>query len=123
MKNPELNLILIIILFLLMLLSGIMLSRQGSPYKPAMVTLHKLFAIGFIVFSVLWYIPQYRADWNHSLVLTLMIITGVSMIAAIATGAFLTSGNSIRGSFILFHKLLSLLVTGGSLFLVVRKLI
>lgn len=74
-------------LFVLSTLSGLWLSKSGRPLNTVVFTIHKLSAVGFIVFVVMYiYNPVKVAEPNS--MLTLLIITSfISIIAVVLTGA------------------------------------
>ena len=104
MKTLESKLIVSGILFLLMIITGIVLSRNGKPYGTGLVTLHKLFSIAALVVVILAFAQQMKAAPNP--LWTLMaVIAGVLFIAAIASGALLTGEKAMPDWISLVHKL------------------
>ncbi len=104
MKTLESKLIVSGILILLMIITGILLTRSGKPYGTGLVTLHKLFSIAALVVVILAFVQQMKAAPNP-LWTYLAILAGVLFIAAIASGAFLTAEKTMPGWVSLVHKL------------------
>ena len=104
MKTLESKLIVSGILFLLMIITGVILSRSGKPYGTGLVTLHKLFSIAALVVVILAFVQQMKAAPNP--LWTLMaILGGVLFVAAIASGALLTGEKTMPDWISLIHKL------------------
>ena len=104
MKTLESKLIVSGILFLLMIITGVILSRSGKPYGTGLVTLHKLFSIAALVVVILAFVQQMKAAPNP--LWTLMaILGGVLFVAAIASGALLTGEKTMPDWISLVHKL------------------
>ncbi len=104
MKTLESKLIVSGILIILMIITGILLSRSGKPYGTGLLTLHKLFSIAALVLVILAFVQQMKAAPNPLWSL-LAIIAGVLFIAAIASGAFLTAEKTMPDWVSLVHKL------------------
>jgi hypothetical protein len=79
------------ILFLLTLISGVILSRSGRPFSIGLITIHKLIALGTMVFIGMAVYQLYKiADRNVIIETSVMIITGILFLSLVATGALLT---------------------------------
>ncbi len=80
-----------ILLFALTLVFGFWMSRLGKPYNGALFNIHKLIALGAVVFAV---IQIYKTGITGSpLLIAALIVLGLCAVALFASGAFLSIGN------------------------------
>jgi hypothetical protein len=85
------KLILAGVLFLFTLITGMIVSHSGRPLSVALVTVHKLIAVGTIVFIGMAVNQLYKtADGKLFIEVSLIIVSGILFLALIATGALLT---------------------------------
>lgn len=79
------------ILFLFTLISGVIVSHSGRPLSVALVTVHKLIAIGTIFLIGMALSQLYRTvDGKAFIGIGVIVASGVLFLAMIATGALLT---------------------------------
>ena len=79
------------ILFLFTLISGVIVSRSGRPLSIGLVTVHKLIAVGTVVLIGMAVNQLYKtADGKAFIEMSILVISAITFLALIATGAFLT---------------------------------
>ena len=110
-----------LILSILSILSGVVLSRKGVPYKPLLSTLHKItsFALGLIYILAVY--VQVKA-WGITFLPLLTAIFAIAFfIVSVVSGSILISNKSENRTMQLTHRATSILSFGigiYSLFLV-----
>ncbi len=95
-------------LFLSTIASGVWLSHAGKPLNPLLITLHKLVALVTVVISVLAVLAWRKTAALGILPLLLLILAGLLLALLFASGAFLSSGKSLPGIFLLTHQIATL---------------
>jgi hypothetical protein len=79
------------ILFLLTLITGVIVSHSGRPLSVGLVTVHKLIAVGTVIFIGMAVNQLYKTvDGKAFLGLSVIVVSGILFLALIATGALLT---------------------------------
>jgi hypothetical protein len=79
------------ILFMFTLISGVIVSRSGRPLSIGLVTVHKLIAVGTVVLIGMALNQLYKtADGKVFIEMSITVISAITFLALIATGAFLT---------------------------------
>jgi hypothetical protein len=92
--------------FLLILPSGFLLSRSGRPYGLVLFNVHKLIAVGMLVFLA---INVYRLNQATPLgitQLTACLIAAVCFVATIITGGLVSTAQPMPAAVSLAHRLL-----------------
>jgi sensor histidine kinase YesM len=92
------------ILFVLTLASGIWLSSAGKPLHPVIFTLHKLIALGAVVLTAIQIYYIFKSTPVQTLVIVLVILTGVCVVALFATGAFMSIGKNSYDLMLAIHR-------------------
>ncbi len=113
------------VLFLLTSISGVIVSHSSRPLNVALVTIHKLIAVGTIVLIGMAVNQLYKtADGKLFIEICVMIISGILFLALIATGALLTREEmQLPAAVLKFHQvapLLALISSTLSVYLLVR---
>jgi hypothetical protein len=97
------------ILFLLIVATGIWLTRTGKPYNPVLFNVHKVISLagvvitGIVVYNMLVGIETIPVMW------VLVIATGVFFIALLVTGGLLNLDKPFYNLFRTIHRVLSAL--------------
>ena len=105
----ELKGILSAVLFLITLAVGVWLSRGGRPLLTGLLTVHKLTALGMIVFAALAAIQLFNLTDLPSAVLPLVIVFGVLAVALFVTGVLLSIWKELNVYVRLVHSILTAL--------------
>jgi hypothetical protein len=106
--------------FLLIFLSGFWLSRSGRPYPGLGFNLHKLIALGAVVFLGLMVSRVHQMVPLGPVQMAAVAITGLLFIGTILTGGLLSTGKSMPAAVSTIHHLvpyLTVLATAAALYL------
>lgn len=114
-----------IVLVLLTAITGIILSNMGRPLNTAIFTVHKLAAIGFVVFAVFNFVQLIKGIESLEPTLKiLLIIAGCAAALLFVTGGLLSFDKFAKKFIVVFHAVLTVLIAGSagtSLYLFMRK--
>ncbi len=88
---------------------GIWLSRKGRPLSAGILSLHKLTALGVIVFTVLAAVSLFKSADLPSAVRPLVIAFGVAVVALFVTGAALSIRKELNARVRTVHTILTAL--------------
>ncbi|MEW6403545.1 MAG: hypothetical protein AB1649_17245, partial [Chloroflexota bacterium] len=81
------------ITFLLTLVFGFWLGKLGKPYNGILFNVHKLIALGTVIFAAMQICRTLKVLEAQALVIVLIVVTGICVVALFASGAFLSIGN------------------------------
>jgi hypothetical protein len=112
------------IFFVFVFLSGLVLSRSGVPYSSAVLTIHKLIALGVLVFLVVSAYRKHQAVPLQALDLAIVAITVLLFVATIATGGALSTGKAMPAAVLRLHQItpfLTVVGTAAALYLLLWK--
>ncbi len=110
--------------FVLIVLSGIWLSRVGRPLNVGISTVHKLIGLAAGIYLLVTVVqrnqqvPLSAAEWIA------VVVTGVCFLAMAASGGFLASDKPRPGAVFRVHQILPVLTalaTGASLYLLLGR--
>lgn len=101
-------------LLLLVIISGIILSKLGRPLNTPVFTIHKLSAVGAIVLLVININKLAKAGNIPALNIALIVITGVLFLGLFVSGAFLSFEKPAPQIFLRVHQILPLLALASS---------
>ncbi len=107
--------------FLLIFLSGFWLSRSGKPYPVIVFTVHKLLAIGAVIFLVVIVNQAHRAAPLQTIQVLGAAITALFLIATIVTGGLVSLEKPMPAFLLRLHQInpyMSVVSTGVLLYLV-----
>lgn len=93
------------VIFLLTSGSGIWLSNSGKPLNTAVFTVHKLIALGCVVYSVIQLFQIFKIVDIQTLFIVLMIIAALSVLALFASGALMSIGKVDYNTLLTIHKI------------------
>jgi hypothetical protein len=108
------------LLFLLVVLSGISLSRAGRPLNVGISTIHKLISLATGAYLLVTVVQRNRqaplgpAEWIA------VVVTGLCFLVLVATGGFLASDKSMPVALLRIHQImpvLTVLASGTTLYL------
>ena len=91
-----------------MMLFGILLGINGKPYSNAIFTIHKLFALAFVVVTIIKLMPYLKLTPINGLILILLVLAGLSIIGLFATGAAMSIIESSKPILLWLHRILPL---------------
>ena len=93
------------IVFLLTLVSGFWLSSAGKPLNSLIFNIHKLIALGAVVFIVIQIHNAAKSAGVQGLLIGLFVLAATCVIALFATGARMSIGKSAYTTFLLIHQI------------------
>jgi hypothetical protein len=96
--------------FLLILVSGIWLSKLGKPYGTLVFNMHKLVAMGFIVLTFITSRNMFKEINISSFMWILIVLAAISVITILLSGGILSQKEQITGSLVIIHKISSALL-------------
>ena len=96
-----------------MMLFGILLGINGKPYSNAIFTIHKLFALAFVVLTIIKLNPYLKQNPINGLILVLLIIAVLSIIGLFASGAAMSIIEGSKPILLWLHRLLPLTALGS----------
>jgi len=104
MKTIEFRLAIDGLIFLIMILSGIWLSRKGKPYHKGIVALHKITALLAVVYTAILISHMLNGIQIPSVVWIAIIVTGILFILNLVSGALLTIEKPMPVSVLFIHR-------------------
>ena len=106
-------------LFILTIATGVWLSHAGKPLNIILVTIHKLIAVATAVFIGILINGVIKNIKTDVLIIILFVVTGLSIIALFATGAFLSQGKQpVNVALLVIHNVATLLGVAGASILI-----
>lgn len=112
------------ILFGLTLASGFILSHLGKPYRGLWFNVHKLLALGAVVFMVIRVLKLLKSMDAGSLAIVMLVLAAISIIALFASGTLISLGKMDDVLMLWIHRIatgivivaiLSLMRSGGKI--------
>jgi hypothetical protein len=110
--------------FVVIFVSGYWLYREGPPFSMGMVTVHKMFSLGAIVYLVMAILNINKMAPLGRVELIACIVTGLLFLGAAATGAIMSAAKNLPPLAQALHKVLSVLTvlsTAAAFFLLFRR--
>ena len=108
------------LLLLFTLLSGVWLSHSGRPYNTVIFTIHKLIALGAVIFTVVT-VQQLRTSVDiQTLAIGAIVVTGLLFLSLFASGALLSIGKPDHIAILTIHRvapLLAVIATAATMIL------
>jgi len=118
MENTVWYTILIGIGILVIVATGIILNRTGSPYRITWITLHKLISLAFIFLCILGFIKRFRIETISSAEAVALTIFGLSLFTALVTGGVLSHKNVKIFILAVIHTISTILLIGALILIV-----
>ncbi len=109
--------------FLVIFLLGFLLSRSGKPYPGLLFNIHKLIALGALVYVAVMVYNAHRAAPLAPAVIILVLFTGVCFVLTIVAGGLLNIDRSPSFLAIIhrFSPYLTLLGTAATLYFLLSR--
>jgi len=108
------------VLLVLIIVSGLWLSRTGRPLNGLILTVHKLIAVGGVALLVITLYRQHQAMPLTSIQLAVSVTTLVLFLALIATGGLLSTAKTWPALVLKIHQVVPTIVilsTAANLYL------
>ena len=93
------------LLFLLTIVSGIWLSNSGKPLNSLIFNIHKLIALGSVIFTAIVIRNLLKDVEIKTVILTLIILTGLFVLTLFISGALLSLGKPVNNIILTIHSL------------------
>ncbi len=110
--------------FLIIFLSGIWLSRSCEPYSGVVLTVHKLISGAAVVFLVIALGQANKAAVLSTIALTGGVVTGLLFLCAIVSGGLLATDKPMPEAVLTLHRVmpfLSVISTAVTLYLLLAR--
>jgi hypothetical protein len=111
--------------FVLIFISGIWLSRSGKPYSTPVFTIHKLVGLGLGALLVAIVYQTHQVAPLGGLEIAAIAVTVLFFVGTVAAGGLLSIDKpapAIVGTLHLVGPVLTVLSTGGTLYLLLRSI-
>jgi hypothetical protein len=92
------------LLFLLTLAAGLWLSRTGKPFNTAIFTIHKLLALGAVIFVAMQTNDELKLTYPHTIFSALLVLAAVGVVALFASGAMMSLNKAGQAMLLNIHK-------------------
>ena len=106
MKNLEMRIGIICLSFILMIISGIWMSKTGKPYHTAVFTVHKLSAVLMVIFTVILILDINKNRGITNFEWILFIFTGLFFLLSFITGALMSFEKPVKAIISITHKIM-----------------
>ena len=93
------------LLFLFTIVSGIWLSNSGKPLNSLIFNIHKLIALGSVIFTAIVIRNLLKDVEIKTVILTLIILTGLFVLTLFISGALLSLGKPVNNIILTIHSL------------------
>lgn len=113
--------------FLLAIATGIWLSNSGEPLNTAIFTIHKLIALGSVIFIAIVIrnlLRNVQIVDIRIVIITLITIMGLSVLVLFISGALLSFGKSVNNIILTIHSvtpILTVITTAMTIYLLVSR--
>jgi len=112
------------IVFLLIIISGIWLTKTGKPYSPVLFNIHKLISFAGVVVTSIFVYNLFQGTDISPIMWTLVIVTGVIYIVLLVTGGLLNLDKPFYNLLRTIHRILpalSIVLTAVIFYFLLRK--
>jgi hypothetical protein len=123
MKPIDIRLLSAAVLFVLIVISGIWLTRSGKPLNPALLAIHKLLALGCLVLFAFIVSALLKGMNPNQLIITSIVFNVLFFIIMFATGVLLSLGKPLPVFVLTVHRIvtaMTLLAMAAMVFLLKR---
>ncbi len=97
------------LLFLITIVVGIWLNRLGRPFPTSILTVHKVTALGAVIFAVLTVISIFKTSNIPPAILPIVIAGGIFILSLYVTGILLSIEKQTNGILLIVHCLSTVL--------------
>jgi len=109
------------LLFLFTIVTGIWLSNSGKPLNTLIFNIHKLIALGSVIFTVILIRNLLKDIEIKTVILTLIIVTGLFVLTLFISGALLSLGKPVNNIILTIHgvtPILTVVTTAMTIYLI-----
>jgi hypothetical protein len=107
----EIRIILLGLFFLIMIISGLWLTRTGKPYPFVPFNIHKLAALITVILSVVILFYVNKTTRFNTLEWELLTGLGVLVVLSFVSSAFLSLERSVHPLFLFIHRYIPIVLT------------
>ena len=93
------------LLFIFTIVTGIWLSNSGKPLNSLIFNIHKLIALGSVIFTAIVIRNLLKDVEIKTVILTLIILTGLFVLTLFISGALLSLGKPVNNIILTIHSL------------------
>jgi hypothetical protein len=94
-----------VVFFLLTAASGVWLSRSGKPLNSAIITVHKLIALGALIATAIQTYHALKGAQIQAGLIVLLVVAAVSVVALFVTGALMSMDKPAYGMLLTIHNI------------------
>jgi len=91
------------LLFFFTIVTGIWLSNSGKPLNSLILNIHKLIALGSVIFIMIVIRNLLKNAGSSQVLLSLIIMTGLFVLALFVSGALLSFGKPVNNIILTIH--------------------
>lgn len=93
------------VIFILTLAFGFWLSNTGKPYNGALFNIHKLLALGAVVFTIIRLSGVLKGVHSLAFIIVLLVLAGLCVVAMFASGALMSLGKLDYTLMLTLHRI------------------
>ena len=93
------------LLFIFTIVTGIWLSNSGKPLNSLIFNIHKLIALGSVIFTAIVIRNLLKDVEIKTVILTLIILTGLFVLTLFISGALLSLGKPVNNIILTIHSI------------------
>jgi hypothetical protein len=108
------------LLLVFTLVSGVWLSNSGKPINSLILTIHKLIALGMVIFISMTVNQIFRGSGADLVQVILIVVSAVLFLALFTSGAFLSMGKPAGGIVLTIHRVAPIVVSASIALLLYR---
>ena len=111
------------VLYLLIFVSGIRLTRSGKPYSAVLLAIHKLISLAAVAWLVVTMVQTHQVIHLGSMAVAAGVVTGLFFVGTIASGGLLSTDRPMPAAIRAAHRINSALtvLSTAVTFLLIRR--
>lgn len=109
MSITQMKILVTVVGFVLIFVTGYLLSKAGQPFNAVVLTLHKLISVAVIAYLILTVMRISKIAPLGKIGLTVCIVTGLLFLGAVITGGVLSAVKTMPAVVQTLHKVFSVL--------------
>lgn len=93
------------IIFLFTLAFGVWLSQKSRPYNVILFNIHKLIALGAVIFTAIRLYEVFKVTQIESIFIAMVVLLGLGVVALFVTGALMSASKMDRAPLLTVHRI------------------
>ena len=93
------------IVFILTVIFGLWLSNAGKPYNGILFNIHKLVALGVVIFTIVQLSGTLKTADSLAYIIVLLVVAGLCVVALFASGALMSLGKLDYTLMLTLHRI------------------